>query len=403
MNVKRMKVVLVSANYPDKYHLWAPWNKSANLVISKLDDVEIEVVAPRPFSIPLKYFPYKEISQLPIKEQAEEGVVHYPRFLYPLPKKFFYTITGDFYRYFISKYIFHELNKPDVVHTHHVYPDGYGMISICKKWDIPLVVDIHGDYLFTNWLNHSTLSRKVTKTLNFSSKIICISKNIYSLAREYGFDEKKLEYIPMGIDVNKFKPRNKEKIREKFEVQKRKVILFAGQLIKRKGINYLLRAISQVDIFHRKDCEVVIVGDGPEKKRLLNISRDLGIDNVVRFTGKVSEDDLLKWYSLADLFVLPSLSEGKPTVINEAMASECAVIATNVSGIPEQVKERYNGFLVEPKNPIAIADKIGYLLENEYETIRMGKNGRKRIIEEGWTWEGYAEKVDRVYKELMDG
>ena len=82
----------------------------------------------------------------------------------------------------------------------------------------------------------------------------------------------------------------------------------------------------------------------------------------------------------------------------KAMASECAVIATNVGGIPEQVKDGHTGFLVEPRNVNALTKKMKYLLENEEIMKKMGKNGRKRVIKEGWTWEGYGEKVAQIYR-----
>jgi len=398
-----MKILSVSANYPDEYHLWAPWNKRANLAISKLANVEIEVVSPRPYSLPFKFFPYHNMCKIPLREKEEEGMVHYPRFFYLVPKRFFYGITGNFYRSSVSKYVFQNITKPDLVHSHHVYPDGYGMISICKKWGIPLVVDIHGDSLFTRWLNHRILNKKVMKTLNFSGKIICISKNIYSLSRKIGLDEEKLEYIPLGVDIDKFKPRSKDKIREEFSVKENHIILFVGNLNSKKGVYYLLEAFSHVlsKINQKNFVRLVIVGDGPDKKGLLHKSQMLGIKNSITFTGILTGETLWKWYSLSDIFILPSLTEGKPTVINEAMASECAIIATQVGGIPEQVRDGYNGFLVEPKNPDILAKKIIYLLDNENEIIRMGKNSRKRIIEKGWTWEGYAEKVIRVYKDVL--
>jgi len=332
-----MNVLLISSNYPDVFHLWAPWNKRANLAISKINSVKIEVVAPRPLSLPFKFFPYSEMGKVPLVESAEEGIVHYPRFLYPLPKQIFYPFTGDFYRYSVSKYVLKNLEKQDLIHSHHVYPDAYGIISICKKWHIPLIVDIHGDAMFTTKLNQKVFRKKYIETLNFSSKIICISKNIYSLARKNKLDEGKLEIIPLGVDIDKFKPRNKEKIREEFEIKERIIALFVGQLIKRKDVGTLLKAVSKLDDVCRKEIKVVIIGSGPDANNLFYLINELDIADIVTLIGQVPEEELLKWYSIADIFVLPSLSEGRPTVINEAMASECAIVAADVSGIPEQI------------------------------------------------------------------
>ena len=128
MDLGRLLVLLVSANYPDYYHMWAPWNKYANLAISQVKSLDAEIIAPRPYSLPFKFFPHSEMYKIPIKEQGEEGI--------------------DFYKTSVSRYIFRNINKSNLIHSHHVYPDGYGLIPVCKKWHIPLIVDIHGDTLF---------------------------------------------------------------------------------------------------------------------------------------------------------------------------------------------------------------------------------------------------------------
>lgn len=399
---QKIQVLMVSANYPNAYHLWAPWNKYANVAISKVNTVKIDIVVPRPISLPFSFFPYHEMSKIPRMETAEEGMIYHPRFLYLLPKKIFYGVTGNFFRYSISKYISQNFLKPDIIHAHHVYLDGYGVMPICKKWDMPLVVDIHGDSIFTDDSDFRIVNKRILSTLDFADKIICVSENLYSLAKKAGLNEEKLRYIPLGIDMNKFKPRDKETIRKEFNINEEKIVLFVGQITKEKGIDYLLEAISYInENNHIKNTRYVITGYGHDAKEFMDLSQTLGIKNIVTFTGPIFGENLFKWYSLADLFVLPSLFEGRPTVINEAMASECAIIGTDVSGIPEQVKEGYNGFLVEPKNPEMLEEKITYLLNNENEMNKMGKNSRKRIVQKGWTWEGYAKKVTDVYKELV--
>ena len=106
-------------------------------------------------------------------------------------------------------------------------------------------------------------------------------------------------------------------------------------------------------------------------------------------------------YAVADIFVLPSLSEGRPTVINEAMACGCAIVASDISGIPEQVTDGYNGFLVPPRDPAALSEKIACLAESESEIARMGRNSRQKLLDEGVTWERYADRVTGVYRQAL--
>lgn len=396
-----MRILTVATCFPDHYHpTMAPWSKRQVDAIKNYSNVDLEVVVPRPFSIPLKFVPHHEFAKLPLNETSDQNyVIHYPRFPYLVPKRLFFGLTGDLYTYFVSKYILNNIKKADIIHARFSYLDGYGVLKICKKWDAELVFDVHGTKDFEKGFTPFT-EKKHRKTVNYAKKILCVAKWQVEKGLEVGISKDKLECVPLGVNINKFKPRNKEKIRQEFGVEEKRIVLYVGQLIKRKGINYLLKAISMIESSSRKDSKLVIIGGGPERNDLLKMSKELNLQDLVLFTGKVSEEDLLKWYSLANIFVLPSLYEGRPTVINEAMASECAVVATNVSGIPEQVKEGHNGFLVEPENAGMLAEKINYLLNNENEMSRMEKNSRKRVIEEDWTWEGYAKKVMKIYEEV---
>lgn len=403
--MKDLKVLVVASNFPDMYYpTIAPWSKRQVDAICKYSNVKVEVIAPRPYTLPMRFFPYFKFFYLPIHTISNTGYhLHFPRFPYLIPKKLLFSVTGELYSFFISKYVLKNIEKPDLIHARFSYLDGYGVLKICKKWNIPLIMDIRGSVEFEDYYFSILLGKKQRKTIKYANKILCVAQWQVKKGLELGIPEEKIKCIPMGVDIDKFKPRDKEKIRQEFKIPEQKMILFVGQLNKEKGVNYLLEAISQVvtKSYHKKDVRVIIIGDGSEKEYLLNLSKELGIMNLVTFTGPVVGELLSKWYSLADLFVLPSLTEGRPNVINEAMASECSIVATNICGIPEQVKDGYNGFLVEPKNVDMLANKISYLLNNEDEMHKMGKNSRRRIIEEDWTWEGYAKRTIDVYNELI--
>jgi teichuronic acid biosynthesis glycosyltransferase TuaC len=393
----KIKVILASVHYPNNYCLWTPWNKIANLAISEY--VDTEVIAPLPFAPPFKPLPFHEFNNIPIIENMMEGTVHHPRFLYILPKKIFYRFIGNLYEIYVSNYILNNIKKQDIIHAHQIYPDGYGMIKTCRVWSIPLIVELHSTGSLNTWMNSSKIKDKIMETLNFSTKIICISHQLCDLLREIGIDDNKIQYVPLGVDINKFKPTNNKKLKKELNLSENRVILFVGRLVKLKGLNTLLKAIS---ILPKKEgFKVLIVGDGPEKNSLIGLSKKLGLEHVLTFCGEVRGNKLLKLYSLADLFILPSLTEGRPVVIYEAMANECAIIASNVGGIPEQVKDNFNGFLIEPEDPEILSYKINYLLNNPKLMEKMGKNGRKRIIEKDWTVEGYAKRVFELYNEII--
>ena len=316
--MENMKILLVSANYPNEYYLWAPWNKKANIAISKLNNIKTDIIAPLPYTIPLKYFPYNKLSKIPEKEIGEEGIIHRPKFLYLVPQKYFYGNMGESYKNAVSAYIFNNIDKPQIIHCHQAYPDGYGVMEVCKKWDVYNIVEIHSTNTIKLWLNHKSINNKFLKTLDFADKIICISKEIQSLIHDMGFQEDKIEYIPLGVNINEFKPRNKENIRNELCIKNEKIILFVGNLIKLKGINYLLESIYQLYNCCKFDFKLIIIGRGSEEVSLMKLSKKLGIEKIVKFIGPLSGVKLHKWYSLADFIVLPSLTEGRPMVIYES-------------------------------------------------------------------------------------
>jgi len=154
-----------------------------------------------------------------------------------------------------------------------------------------------------------------------------------------------------------------------------------SRIVKQKGLDYLLSVASQM-----KDVNFVIVGKGPEKKRLEKIST-----SNVSFLDYVSERELIDLYSRALIFCLPSMGEGFGFVIPEAMASGCAIVSTIPLG--------YKGFVVKPKNVEMLKKSIEYLIEHQDVTKKWGKENRK--ISEIYNWDEYINKLIKLYEELI--
>jgi glycosyltransferase involved in cell wall biosynthesis len=130
---------------------------------------------------------------------------------------------------------------------------------------------------------------------------------------------------------------------------------------------------------------------------LNNYLKSNGISQNVVFTGEVSKEQLLKFYRGCDVFVLPSLAELFPAVVLEAMASCKPVIATNVGAISIQIKDGFNGFIVEPANENSLAEKIKVFMDDPSKLQFMGINSRKRA-EEYFDWKKVANKISVIYE-----
>ena len=216
---------------------------------------------------------------------------------------------------------------------------------------------------------------------------------------EKGIPEEKLEVIPNGVNVEDFEVSKEEveRVRKKYGLEG-VVVMFAGTVTPRKGVFELIRA---AEILNNKDVLFLIVGnlnlDREYAQKVMEYARIKGIN--AKFTGFVPYEDLKALYSACDVFVLPSFEEGHGIALTEAMASEKPLIGSNVGGIPMQIKDGWNGFLVEPGNEKQLAEKIEYLIENEEERAIMGKNSRK-LAKEEFDWEKIAEKYLRVYESI---
>ena len=400
---KTMRVMEVSQEYPNRYYpqLGTFIKQSIDSIADQ--KIDITVVSPKAYVIPFSAFPYHNFSKLPRIEHTEKYDLHYPRYIYAVPKKYFYPITGFSYAYFISRYAVKNIKpKPDLIHAHWAYPDGYGMIGLAKKWNIPLVVSALGTLERITAYEGSYTSKQIIETMNFAESILSVSEDIKLHVVNLGIEEDKIIVVPNGVDIEKFKPLGKKNSRNLLNLPENKnIILFVGSLGSIKGVEYLIKAAKD---FVNTDTELYLVGrDDGLKKSLVKMAQELKIIDFIKFIGPVNHEKIPIWISASDILVLPSLSEGRPNVVLEALACEVPVVATDVGGIPELMIEGETGYLVPAKNPVQLSEKINKLLENENLRAKMGKFGRKSIIQRGLTWEAHAKKTVEIYSKLVQG
>lgn len=178
-------------------------------------------------------------------------------------------------------------------------------------------------------------------------------------------------------------------------------IIYVGRLVHEKGLDHLIRAIRLL-IDAGMAAELRIVGDGPEKARLENLSRELGIESHCRFLGQISYGGELNGvYQGGDVFVLPSLSEGMGKVLLEAMANGLPVVASDVGGIPYLIENMKNGVLVPPGNPEAIARAVRTIVENDDLRKDLVRNGYNFV--ESHTAEKETEKLAALMRRYVHG
>ena len=170
-----------------------------------------------------------------------------------------------------------------------------------------------------------------------------------------------------------------------------------GRLTPVKGIPYLLEA-ARILLRQGANVKVLIVGDGSIREDLKRQTHDLGISENIVFLGHREDIDAL--LQALDIFALPSLSEGIPMALLEAMAASRAVVASRVGGIPEIVEDGFEGFLVEPMDVNSLAERCRRLIESPDVARKMGEQARVRV-ERDFSATAMADRVALVYKELM--
>ena len=163
---------------------------------------------------------------------------------------------------------------------------------------------------------------------------------------------------------------------------------------KTKGLYYLIGAIARPDLLGRPDFKLLVIGDGRLRPQLEAQIKKLKIENKVILVGRIT--DAYKYLKAFDIFVLPSLKEGFPWVILEAMAAELPIVATNVGALLEIIENGKEGFLVEPKNSQALAEKIKWLLEHPQEAKIMGIQAKLKLIKE-FSLQKMVEETEKLF------
>ena len=287
----------------------------------------------------------------------------------------------------------------DIIHS---YWSVAGLVALIIKFirPTPIVLNIWGsDILFTQV---PVLSFFYKILLRQANAIVCESQNFKKQLVGFGVSEGIISIIGNGINYNIFKPGDKIYRRRTLGLPKEKLIVLAvGNLIELKGYQFLIEAIPEL-ISNHPNLHFIFVGVGEYRKHLENQITKLNILNNVQFVGQQDVSQIPNWLISADIFVHPSLSEGTPNSVIEAMACKLPVIATSVGDIPNVIGDGENGFLVPPKDSGQLASKLNSLIQSENLREQFGQNGLQTIRSKFGSWETQTKLLRKLYQEVMD-
>ena len=291
----------------------------------------------------------------------------------------------------------------DVIHAHWIVPQGIVGLIASGLFGIPLVTTAHGADAFAlrgflaTHLKRWVISRSDGWTANTraTSEAIMAAKCT-----------PQPHIIPMGVDVDLFRCGNPTELRRQL-TSAQFLLLFVGRLIEKKGCHDLLRALSLLDPLVQRSTRLWIVGDGDQRSFLEKETKNLALQENVRFWGAISNRNLPDFYAAADVFVAPSIqavsgdTEGQGVVLLEAFAARVCVIATRTGGIDEVITDGITGLLVQPNSPPELAAAIEFLLSDPDLRARLAANAFKKV-EASYSWNGVAAQFEAIYRKFAD-
>ena len=324
-------------------------------------------------------------------EELMDGI-HVHRFKWLEPKEFkalvHFTGLIDNFRlitYVISLFLnlmwVIKKYKINVIHSHSVIPTGFIGVIVAKIMGRPVFVTAHGMDI-NNFEEKTFFKRLIQFSLNNCNKTIAVSKNLALKMISFGVTEDKIIILRNAVDTNRFKPTNNQKIREIYNINNKDIlILFVGYLDTFKGIFELINAFYKIQ-HDNKNVKLMIVGTGPKEHEIKDKVIKMNLKNSITFTGNLKPEEIPDYYPAADIFALPSHTEGLPLVVLEAMSCGLPIIASNVGGIPEVVNEGKNGFLISPKNEEILTEKLRILIKNTQLRKQFAKKSAEIIENE---------------------
>lgn len=227
----------------------------------------------------------------------------------------------------------------------------------------------------------------------------CESSRKY-LIEKLGYLKSATTTIHNGTDIAGWpiSKKDREKHREDLRLEDKDILIGAiGRLSEQKGHLYLLEAISKLKSSHPVKC--VLIGEGPMRGFLEDMARKLGLGDIVTFAGE--QENIPGWLSALDIFALPSLWEGLPNALLEAMALGLPVVATRVDGIPEAVSHDISGVLCNPKDPQALFIPLQDLIVDAEYRARLGDSA-KMVVNEHFKLADMIGKYEKAYEQISD-
>ncbi len=351
-----MRILIITNLYPNRYQPQrATYNRQHFRALAKQH--AIKIVAPISWVDELRNRVRGE-GRLARRQCCQlDGIeVVHPRYYYS--PGVLRSCYGYFFLKSIRSYVL-EIAKdfrPDILLASWSYPDGYAAVRLAREMRVPAVVKVLGSDV--NLLDrYPARQRKTWNTLQSADAVVTVSQDLADKVVDQGIDTRKVSVVYRGIDRAIFKPGSQRDAQDALQIcGASPMLLFIGNLVPVKAVDTLIAACSQLAaLYPQMQCH--IIGGGPLRNQLQAQAGSRSLGRFVRFHGVIEHSQLTTWYRAADLVVLPSLAEGVPNVLIEAIACARPYVASKTGGIPE-ISKHAGCVLVNPGDPQTLADAI---------------------------------------------
>ncbi|MFZ1086602.1 MAG: glycosyltransferase [Terracidiphilus sp.] len=285
--------------------------------------------------------------------------------------------------------------QADIIHMHMPNPAA-AFAYLMSRCRIPLVLTHHSDTM--GRANIRRLSEPfVQRTMRRASRIIVTSKRYADTSKELETHLGKTVVVPLGIDSAKFEAAERDAVGKIQSIYGPRFILAIGRLVLFKGFEILIKAMRNVP------GNLVLVGDGPQRRHLEDVARSCNLSGRVFFTGQIDNSQIVNYLAAADIFAMPSISRAESfgIVQLEAMAAGLPVVNTNIeSGVPEVSLDGITGITVPPGDSISLANALNLLLSDRELRMRMGNAGKDRVRSE-FSIARMSKRTMQIYEEIL--
>lgn len=286
--------------------------------------------------------------------------------------------------------------RPSIVDCQsHLFLTTIQAIKTASRLGIPTMVTVHGVMAergrSLDLLQHGYLIGVASWIFKKANVVRCLTaEDLHEITR-YGCPVEKIKVVPNAVNTEFFRPSG--------ETEER-MILWAGRFVPEKGLEYLVKAARMV-CSERTDAVFALIGEGGMKSKIEALIEKAHLSGSFLLPGSLSKRDLLNIFQRASVFVCPSLKEGMPYSLLEAMACGKAIVASSIPGISDVITQGHDGLLVPPRDAKGIAEAISRLMRERDLRTALGRNARKTVVERH-DWKIILRRLEDIYRETYD-